>query len=79
MASKKRDFWVTPHQDGWAVKREGATRAGSVHDTKKEAMQVGRERAKRAGVELVEQGKTGQIRDSDSYGRDPNPPRDKNR
>ena len=62
----KKDIHVVPHDKGWAVRTEGATRAGSVHTTQREAVQQGREQAKREKVELVTHGKDGRIRDSDS-------------
>ena len=74
---KKRDIHVVPHEDGWATKKEGASRAGSVHDTKADALEQAREQAKREHVELVIHRQDGTIQDSDSYGRDPFPPRDK--
>ena len=73
----KRDIHVVKHPDGWATKREGASRAGSVHATQKEAQEAARTTAKREGLEVVTHGRDGRIRDSDSYGNDPNPPRDK--
>lgn len=73
----KKDLHVVPHPGGWAVKREGADRASSVHDTKKEAMDTARGQARREGVEVVDHGKDGKIRDSDSYGSDPHPPTDR--
>ncbi len=73
----KRDYHVTPHVGGgWQVRREGAERASSVHDTQREALDRGRELARQERVELVIHRRDGQIRDSDSYGNDPNPPRD---
>ncbi|NBB74854.1 MAG: DUF2188 domain-containing protein [Bacteroidetes bacterium] len=39
-------YHVSPHEKGWAVKREGAERATSVHETKKEAVSAAREEAK---------------------------------
>lgn len=72
----KRDYHVVPHQDGWAVRREGSDRASSVHDTKQEALQNGRGLAQGARVELVIHGQDGQIQNSNSFGKDPNPPRD---
>ncbi len=68
---------VVPHPNGWAVKGEGNDRATSVHDTKKEAVQAGREIAQNQGSELVIHGENGRIQQKDSHGRDPNPPRDK--
>src|SRR5690606_393558 len=39
-------YRVEPHPDGWAVKKEGAAQASSVHRTKKEALSAGRSLAK---------------------------------
>lgn len=75
----KKDIHVVPHDDGWARIKEGAGRAGGVYETKADAMREGRQQAKREGVELVEHRQDGTIVDSDSHGRDPFPPRDKNR
>jgi len=76
--TKKRDIHVVPHPDGgWATKREGAQRAGSRHRTQKEALDAARNTARREKVEIVTHRRNGRIRDSDSYGNDPFPPRDK--
>ena len=63
--------------DSWAVQRERASRAGSLHDTQREAIEAGRETARRERTELVIHDRRNRIRDSDSYGNDPNPPRDR--
>lgn len=73
----KKDIHIVPHQKGWAVEREGGQRATAVTATKAEADKIGRDLAKRDRVELVTHGKDGRVQDSDSYGRDPNPPRDR--
>ena len=73
----KRVVLVVPYSEGWATKMEGATRAGVVVDTQREAIERAREQAKRENVEVVIHRKDGKVRDSDSYGRDPNPPKDK--
>lgn len=39
-------YHVLPHEKGWALKREGAERATSVHETKKEAVSAARGEAK---------------------------------
>ncbi len=76
--SKKRDIHVVPHKEGgWATKREQTSRAGSRHDTQKDAIDRARGQAKREKVEVVIHRPDGRIRDSDSYGNDPFPPRDK--
>ena len=73
----KKDIHVVPHKDGWATKKEGASRAGVVTDTKAEALEKAREQARRENVEVVIHKKDGTIQDSDSYGNDPHPPKDK--
>lgn len=75
--SPKRDIHVVKHPDGWATKKEGAGRAGSVHDTKAKALEQARTQAKREHVEVVIHGKDSKIQDSDSYGKDPHPPKDR--
>lgn len=75
--SKKKDVHVVPHDKGWATKKEGAGRAGSVHSTQKEAVDRARDQAIRERTEVVIHRKDGRIRDSDSYGNDPNPPKDR--
>jgi hypothetical protein len=73
----KKDYHVTTHPEGgWQVKREGADRASSRHPTQGEASERGRELAKQEKVEVVIHRPDGTIRDSDSFGRDPNPPKD---
>jgi len=73
----KKNVHVVPHADGWAVKKEGNTRATSVHDTQKGAQQAAIPIAKQERSEVVTHGRDGRIRDSDSYGNDPHPPKDK--
>jgi len=68
---------VTPHKGGgWQVKISGNERASNVTNTQKDALGIGRDKAKALGTELVIHGRNGQIRDADSYGNDPCPPRD---
>lgn len=73
----KKDIHVVPHPEGWATKKEGAEKAGRVFETKQEAMEQGREQAKRENVELVPHKKDGTVQNPNSYGNDPNPPKDK--
>ena len=69
------NVWVVVHPSGWAVKRENSQTASKVFSTQKEATDYGRDLARRDGVELLIQGKDGKIRDRDSHGNDPYPPR----
>jgi hypothetical protein len=73
----KKDIHVVAHKDGWATKKEGAQRAGSVEPTQKAAIIKATAQAKREKVEVVIHRKDGQIRDSDSYGNDPSRIKDK--
>lgn len=72
-----KDQHVVPHEDGWAIKGEGNQRATEVHDTQADAIERAREIARKQGSEVVIHRRDGTIRDSDSYGRDPFPPRDR--
>lgn len=69
---------VVPHEDGWAVKGAGNTKATKVTSTQAEAIDAAREIAKNQESELLVHGRDGQIRHRDSYGNDPNPPKDGN-
>ncbi len=62
-------YHVVPHDEGWAVEKEGGSRALSVHGIKAEATTAGRERAKAgASGRLVLHRKDGTIQDTFSYG-----------
>jgi hypothetical protein len=67
---------IVPHQKGWAVKGEGNDKYTIITDTKSKAEAAGRTIAKNQSSELVIHGKNGKIQDKDSYGNDPNPPKD---
>lgn len=73
----KRDIHVVPRGDDWAVVREGGERASSLHDTQRDAIERARDMGRRDEVEVVIHRPNGQIRDSDSYGNDPCPAKDK--
>lgn len=66
---------VVPRQKGWAVEGEGNSKPTKVTATQQEAIDVAREIAKNQQSELLIHGKNGQIRDRDSYGNDPFPPK----
>jgi hypothetical protein len=73
---KGKPVHVVPRGDRWAVEREGAERASSLHDTQAEAEKAGRPLARADQTEFYLHGRNGQIRERDSYGNDPNPPKD---
>ncbi len=73
----KRNLHVVPADGGWAVRREHSERATSIHPTQGAAIGSARGHAERDQVEVVIHRPNGQIRDKDSSGPDPFPPRDK--
>ena len=66
---------IVKHPEGWAVKGEGNTKATVVTKTQEQAIDRGREIAKNQEAELLIHGRNGKIRDRDSYGNDPFPPK----
>ncbi len=66
----RKDVWVTPRPQGWAVKTAGASRAASVHLTQAEAVKEARAMAQARHSELYVQNRHGQIRERDSHGHD---------
>ena len=67
---------VTPHPaGGWQVKGEGNSKATVRTSTQKEAIDRARAISRNQESELVIHRLNGMIRDKDSHGRDPFPPR----
>lgn len=73
----KKNQHVVPAGDGWGVRGAGNSRLTSRHDTQQSAASHAREIARNNGSEVVIHRPDGRIRDKDSYGNDPIPPRDK--
>jgi len=75
--SKGRDsHHVVPNPEGgWDVKRGGGSRSSGHFDTKREAVDRGREISRNQQTEFVVHNRDGKIASSDSHGNDPNPPR----
>ncbi len=72
----KKQVWVSPKADGgWRVHSSGAKRDVAHIDNKAKAVEKAREIAKNQATELKVQRKDGRISESNSYGRDPFPPR----
>lgn len=68
---------VVPHDDGWAVRGEGNSRLTSTHSTQSDAIDAARNIARNERSEVVIHRPDGTIRDKDSYGNDPCPPKDR--
>ena len=67
---------VVPHPDGgWQVKGEGNARATVRTTTQREAIDVARTISQRLVSDLVIHRPNCQIRDKDSHGHDPFPPK----
>jgi uncharacterized protein YdaT len=67
---------VVQRNEGWAVKGEGNSRDTTVLSTQGRAIRAATTIAKHQHSEVVIHGRDGKIRDKDSYGNDPCPPRD---
>ena len=67
---------VTPHPDGgWQVKGAGNSRATVRTETQKEAIDIARDMARNQESELFICVENGRIRERDSHGHDPYPPK----
>ena len=66
---------VVPHSGQWAVRGAGNSRVTRVCPTQREAQEIARSIARNQHSEVVIHRQNGQIRDRDSYGNDPYPPR----
>ncbi|WP_140985844.1 DUF2188 domain-containing protein [Asticcacaulis tiandongensis] len=78
MAGKKGpdSHHVVPNAGGgWDVKRGGGERSSGHFDTKREAIDYGRQVSQNQRTELRIHNLDGRIAQSDSHGRDPNPPK----
>lgn len=73
--SKGRNQHVVPHAGGWAVKGAGSERATKVFETQREAIGIARGIAQNQGTEMLIHGENGRIRERNSYGNDPYPPK----
>lgn len=68
---------VVKSDDGWGVRGAGNERLTSTHKTQKDAIDAARDIAINQKSEVVIHGLDGKIRDKDSYGNDPHPPKDR--
>ncbi len=75
--AKGKNQYVVPTKEGWGVKGEGNTKLTIKTETKAEAEKIGTSIAKNQSSELIILGKDGKIQNKNSFGNDPNPPKDK--
>lgn len=74
MAGKNQH--VVTHNGQWAVRGANNTKVTSIHPTQAAAIAAAKPIAINQKSEVVIHRPNGQIRDKDSYGNDPNPPKD---
>ena len=74
--SKRKKYHVTPTGDGnWEVKKQGASRASAISETKAGAIDRGRKLAKGGGLgQLIIHKQDGKFQTEYTYGDDPYPP-----
>ncbi len=70
-----KNQWVVKNGDEWGVRGEGNGRLTSRHHTQQEAIERATEIARHQRSEVIIQGEDGKIRERNSYGNDPFPPR----
>ena len=73
----KSNQHVVPHGNDWAVRGEGNSKVTSIHPTQGDAIGAARDIAINNRSEVVIHRSNGTIRDKDSYGNDPYPPKDR--
>lgn len=66
---------VIKRDDSWAVRGENNSKDTSHHPTQKEAQERAREIAINQRGEVLIHGVNGKIREKNSYGNDPSPPK----
>ncbi len=76
--AKGKDQHVVKRPDGWAVLGAGNSRDTVHTDTQRQAIERARQIAINQSSEVVIHDTGGKIRDKNSYGNDPNPPRIRN-
>ncbi len=69
----KKNQHVVKHSNGWAVKTAGSKRATTVTSKQSDAIKIATRIAKNNRSEMFVHGRNGQIRERNSYGKDPFP------
>ncbi|MDY0017207.1 MAG: DUF2188 domain-containing protein [Candidatus Delongbacteria bacterium] len=74
---KGKNQHVVTHPDGWAVRGEGNQKVTRITNTQQEAINIAESIASNQRSDTKIHGTDGKIRAGNSYGNDPNPPKDK--
>ncbi len=72
---RKKNQHVVKHKNGWAVKTSGSKKATKVTSKQSDAIKIATKIAKNNNSEMLIHGRDGQIRERNSYGNDPFPPK----
>lgn len=71
----KKNQHVVPFGNGWAVLAEGRKTASVLATRQSDAISYAKEVAKKQRAEVIIHGRNGKIRERNSYGNDPHPPK----
>lgn len=66
---------VVPNGNKWRVRKSGSSKASGVFSTQQAAIKEATKIAKNQGTEVYIHGRDGRIRERNSYGGDPHPPK----
>lgn len=72
---QKKGQHVIPNGDKWSVRKAGSSRASGTYNTQQEALDRAKRIARDQRTEVYVHGRDGRIRERNSYGRDPFPPK----
>lgn len=73
--TQRKGQHVVPSSEGWSVRKAGATRATRIFPTQQDAINAATRIARNQRTEVYVHGRDGRIRERNSYGNDPHPPR----
>lgn len=73
--ANRNNIHIVQRPGGWGTLREGSGRASGVFRTQAQAIRSGTGMARQGGGELVIHGQDGRIRERNTHGNDPFPPK----
>lgn len=71
----KKGQHVVPNKGKWSVRKAGSPKASKTFDTQDDAIRHAKDIAKNQKTEMYIHGRDGRIRERNSYGNDPHPPK----
>lgn len=73
--AKHKNQHIVQRDNGWAVRGEGNSRDTVIMPTQREAIERATEIARNERSDVIIHGRDGKIRERNSYGNDPYPPK----